>query len=114
MIIQKIHHSQDVLDVKWTEYIADQLNYDYKYLGMLFLSVESISLEQYIIRQKVKRIKELMINDEHTLSQMAFQLGYNGIAQLSSQFNKITGMTPSQFKNTTGIKRKTFDSIYKL
>ncbi len=55
-----------------------------------------------------------MINDEHTLSQMAFQLGYNGIAQLSSQFNKITGMTPSQFKNTTGIKRKTFDSIYKL
>ena len=80
--------------------MADQLNYDYKYLGMLFSSVESITLEQYIIRQKVERVKELMIYDELTLSQMAFQLGYSSAAHLSSQFKKITGMTPSQFKNT--------------
>ncbi|WP_340152649.1 AraC family transcriptional regulator [uncultured Marivirga sp.] len=111
LIIQKIHHSQDVLDIKWAEYMADQLNYDYKYLGMLFSSVEGITLEQYIIRQKVERVKELMIYDELTLSQMAFQLGYSSAAHLSSQFKKITGMPPTQFKNTIGIKRKTLDNI---
>ncbi|MBI0398082.1 helix-turn-helix transcriptional regulator [Cyclobacterium marinum] len=111
LIVQKIHHSQDVLNVKWAEYISDHLNYDYKYLGMLFSSVESITLEQYIIRQKVERIKELLIYNEITLNQMAFQLGYSSVAHLSSQFKKITGMTPSQFKNTIGIKRKTLDNV---
>ncbi|MBD3631010.1 MAG: helix-turn-helix domain-containing protein [Cyclobacterium sp.] len=111
LIIQKIHHTRDVLDIKWAEYMADRLNYDYKYLGMLFSSVEGITLEQYIIRQKVERVKELMIYDELTLSQMAFQLGYSSAAHLSSQFKKITGMPPTQFKNTIGIKRKTLDNI---
>ncbi|MGB5928978.1 MAG: AraC family transcriptional regulator [Cyclobacteriaceae bacterium] len=111
LIIQRIHHSPNVLDIKLAEYITDQLNYDYKYLGMLFSSVEGITLEQYIIRQKVERIKEMIIYDEFTLSQMAFQLGYSSVAHLSSQFKKITGMTPSQFKNTMDIKRKTLDNI---
>nr|WKN35934.1 helix-turn-helix domain-containing protein [Tunicatimonas sp. TK19036] len=111
LIIQKIHHSKDVINIKWAEYIGDQLNYDYKYLGMLFSSVESITLDQYIIRQKVERVKELMIYDELTLSQIAFQLGYSSAAHLSSQFKKITGMTPSQFKSTMGLKRKTLDNI---
>lgn len=111
LIVQKIHHSQDVLDVKWADLIADQLNYDYKYLGMLFSSVESITLEQYIIRQKIERIKELLIYDELTLSQIAFQLGYSSAAHLSSQFKKVTGMTPSQFKSTIDRKRNTLDNI---
>lgn len=111
MVIQKIHHSNEVLDVKWADFIADRLNYDYKYLGMLFSSVESITLEQYIIRQKVERVKELMIYDELTLSQIAFQLGYSSTSHLSSQFKKITGMPPSEFKNTVGRKRNNLDSI---
>ncbi|MEQ9438466.1 MAG: helix-turn-helix domain-containing protein [Cyclobacteriaceae bacterium] len=111
LIIQKIHHSRDILDIKWAEFISDQLHYDYKYLGMLFSSVESITLEQYIIRQKVERVKELMIYDELTLSQIAFQLGYSSTAHLSSQFKKITGMPPSKFKNTMGGKRNNLDTI---
>jgi AraC-like DNA-binding protein len=111
LIVQKIHHTQEVLDVKWADFIADQLNYDYKYLGMLFSSVESITLEQYIIRQKIERIKELLIYDELTLSQIAFQLGYSSAAHLSSQFKKVTGMTPSQFKSTIDRKRNTLDNI---
>lgn len=111
LIVQKIHHSQEVLDIKWAEYIGDHLNYDYKYLGMLFSSVESITLDQYIIQQKVERVKELVIYDELTLSQIAFQLGYSSTAHLSSQFKKITGMTPSKFKSTMGLKRKTLDNI---
>jgi AraC-like DNA-binding protein len=78
---------------------------------MLFSSVESITLEQYIIRQKIERIKELLIYDELTLSQIAFQLGYSSAAHLSSQFKKVTGMTPSQFKSTVDRKRNTLDNI---
>ena len=111
LIVQKIHHSQDVLEVKWADFIADQLNYDYKYLGMLFSSVESITLEQYIIRQKIERIKELLIYDELSLSQIAYQLGYSSVAHLSSQFKKVNGMTPSNFKGTIDKKRNTLDNI---
>tara|TARA_R110001583_G_C5531699_1_gene398574 strand:+ start:219 stop:791 length:573 start_codon:yes stop_codon:yes gene_type:complete len=111
LIVQKIHHSQDVLEVKWADFIADQLNYDYKYLGMLFSSVESITLEQYIIRQKIERIKELLIYDELSLSQIAYQLGYSSVAHLSSQFKKVNGMTPSNFKGTIDKKRNKLDNI---
>jgi AraC-like DNA-binding protein len=111
LIVQKIHHTQEALDLKWADFISDQLHYDYKYLGMLFSSVESITLEQYIIRQKIERIKELLIYDELTLSQIAFQLGYSSVAHLSSQFKKVTGMTPSQFKNNIDRKRNTLDNI---
>lgn len=111
LIIQKIHHSQEILDLKWAEYLSEQLNHDYKYLGILFSSVESITLEQYIIRQKIERVKELMIYDELTLSQVAFQLGYSSSAHLSCQFKKITGMAPSVFKKSSGANRKALDSI---
>jgi AraC-like DNA-binding protein len=78
---------------------------------MLFSSVESISLEQFIIRQKVERIKELMIYNEYTLSQISYQLGYSSVAHLSNQFKKITGMAPSQFKKTIETNRKSIDSL---
>lgn len=111
LVVQKIHHSEGELTVKWADYISDQLNYDYKYLGMLFSSVESITLEQYIIRQKTERVKELIVYDELTLSQIGFQLGYSSVAHLSGQFKKVTGMTPTQFKNTIDKSRTTLDNI---
>lgn len=111
LIIQKIHHSDEELTLKWADYLSDQLNYDYKYLGVLFSSVESITLEQYIIRQKTERVKELIVYDELTLSQIGFQLGYSSVAHLSGQFKKVTGMTPTQFKNTIDKSRNTLDDI---
>lgn len=111
LIVQKIHHTREALDLKWADFISDQLHYDYKYLGMLFSSVESITLEQYIIRQKIERIKELLIYDELTLSQISYQLGYSSVAHLSSQFKKVTGMTPSQFKSNIDRKRDPLDNI---
>ena len=111
LIIQQIHHSSEALNITWADFIADHLNYDYKYLSTLFSSVEGITLEQYIIRQKIERIKELIVYDELTLSEIAFQLGYSSIAHLSSQFKKVTGMTPSQFKNTVERNRKPLDNV---
>nr|WKN36157.1 AraC family transcriptional regulator [Tunicatimonas sp. TK19036] len=111
LVIQQIHHSSDVLSITWADFIAEQLHYDYKYLSTLFSSVEGITLEQYIIRQKIERIKELIVYDELTLSQIAFQLNYSSVAHLSSQFKKVTGMPPSQFKNTVERKRNSLDNV---
>ncbi len=78
---------------------------------MLFSSVETITLEQFIIRQKTERIKELIIYDEMTLSQIGYKMGYSSVAHLSNQFKKVTGMTPTQFKNTIDKRRNTLDNL---
>ncbi len=111
LIIEKIHHSTEELHVKWAELITEGLHYDYKYLSALFSSVEGITLEQYIIKQKIERVKELMIYDELTLSQIAIQMGYSSVAHLSGQFKKLLGMTPSQFKTVVNKNRKALDDI---
>ncbi|RAJ10271.1 AraC-like DNA-binding protein [Arenibacter echinorum] len=111
LVIDKIHHSANELDIKWADHISEILHLDYKYLSSLFSSVESITFEQYIINQKIERVKELIVYDELTLSQIAFKLHYSSVAYLSNQFKKITGMTPSQFKISTNKNRKFLDGI---
>ena len=113
-IIEKIHHSGDLDDkVNWSKLISDQVFHEYNYLSTLFSSVEGITLEQYIIRQKIERVKEFLFYDELSLGEIALKLGYSSTAHLSAQFKKITGQTPSQFKNTRAIdmKRKPLDTI---
>ena len=111
LVVQKIHHTDEELDIKWPDFISDKLNLDYKYLSSLFSSVESITFEQYIINQKIERVKELIVYDELTLSEIAFQLHYSSVAYLSNQFKKVTGMTPSQFKKSINKNRKSLDEI---
>lgn len=111
LVVQKIHHSDEELDIKWPDYISDELNLDYKYLSSLFSSVESITFEQYIINQKIERVKELIVYDELTLSEIAFQLHYSSVAYLSNQFKKVTGMTPTRFKKSVDKNRKSLDEI---
>lgn len=114
LIIEKVHRS-DSLDekVNWSNLISDQLFHEYNYLSALFSSVEGITLEQYIIRQKIEKVKELLFYDELSLGEIADRLDYSSIAHLSAQFKKITGQTPSQFKKTRAIdmKRKSLDAI---
>ncbi|MDT7827248.1 AraC family transcriptional regulator [Pricia sp. S334] len=110
-VVQKIHHSDQELDIKWPDFISDRLNLDYKYLSSLFSSVESITFEQYVINQKIERVKELIVYDELTLSEIAFQLHYSSVAYLSNQFKKVTGMTPTQFKKSVDKNRKFLDAI---
>jgi len=111
LVVDKIHHSSGELDIKWANYISEKLHLDYKYLSSLFSSVESITFEQYIINQKIERIKELIVYDELTLSEIAFQLHYSSVAYLSNQFKKVTGMTPTQFKKSVDKNRKSLDEI---
>lgn len=112
-VIQKIH-GVDQIDRKfnWSDIIAEELHYDYAYLSTLFSSVEGITLEQYIIRQKIEKAKELLLYDEFNLSEIAGKLGYSSVAHLSSQFKKITGFTPSELKKARGESvRRPLDSV---
>tara|TARA_R110002049_G_scaffold56871_1_gene156488 strand:- start:553 stop:1119 length:567 start_codon:yes stop_codon:yes gene_type:complete len=111
LVVDKIHHSSEELDIKWADYISKNLHLDYKYLSSLFSSVESITFEQYIINQKTERVKELIVYDELNLSEIAFKLNYSSVAYLSNQFKKVTGMTPSKFKKSTNKNRKYLDEI---
>lgn len=111
-IIHMIHH-QDRLDRKfnWSVILSEEFHYDYNYLSSLFSSVEGITLEHYIINQKIERVKELLIYDELTLSQIAVRLDYSSVAHLSAQFKKITGLTPSELKRSRTLDRRSLDSI---
>jgi AraC-like DNA-binding protein len=111
LVVDKIYHSTDELNIKWADYLSEKLHLDYKYLSSLFSSVESITFEQYIINQKIERIKELIVYDELNLSEIAFKLNYSSVAYLSNQFKKVTGMTPTQFKKVIDKNRKSLDEI---
>ncbi len=113
-VIKRIQHPEG-LDRKsnWSTILAEALHYEYNYLSSLFSSVEGITLEQYIIRQKIERVKELLFYDERSLSEIAHLLGYSSVAHLSSQFKKITGLTPSELKKSRNADgtRKPLDHV---
>lgn len=112
-VIHHIHH-QARFDRKlnWSTILSEELHLEYNYLSSLFSSVEGITLEQYIIHQKIEKAKELLFYDELNLTQIADQLGYSSVAHLSAQFKKVTGMTPSELKQfRKPSERKPLDSI---
>jgi len=113
-IIQLIHH-RDQVDRKynWSKILSEEMHYEYNYLSNLFSSIEGITVEQYIIRQKIERAKELLFYDELNLSEIANRLGYSSVAHLSGQFKKVTGMTPSELKKGRNSEenRKPLDSV---
>ncbi len=97
--------------VNYSELLSQTLNRDYSSLSKLFSATEGVTIEHYVILQKIEKVKELLSYDEMNLSEISYQLGYSSVAHLSAQFKKVTGLTPSQFK-AQGIKlRKSLDQI---
>lgn len=112
LIIEKIHHSKDALDsINSSDYIANKIGYDYSYLSNLFSSVEGVTIEKYIINQKIEKAKELLAYNELTINEISYKLGYSSVQHLSNQFKKITGLTPSHFKKLKDGKRKPLDKV---
>ena len=111
IIIQQIHHSKDKQHQNFSEILSRALHKDYSYLSSLFSEVEGITIEKYLINQKIEKVKELVIYDELTLSEIAYKLDYSSVAHLSNQFKKVTGLTPSHFKQIGQNKRKPLDKI---
>jgi AraC family transcriptional regulator len=110
-IISIIHHSEDELNLKLSALLTDKLGKDYHYLTTLFSSVEGITIEKYTILQRIEKVKELMMYNEMTLSEIAFDMGYSSVQHLSQQFKKVTGLTPTQFRELKENTRKPLDSI---
>lgn len=112
LIIDKVHHSTESNNaINSSDYIAREIGYDYSYLSNLFSSVEGITIEKYIINQKIEKVKELLVYDELSLNEISYQLGYSSVQHLSNQFKKVTGLTPSHFKKLGGNKRKSLDEV---
>lgn len=112
IIIEKTHYSENGFDtIKTSDYIAKELGHDYSYLSNLFSSVEGITIEKYIINQKIEKVKELLVYDELSLNEISYQLGYSSVQHLSNQFKKVTGLTPSHFKKLKENKRKPLDEV---
>lgn len=111
VIIEMVHHSTEMIKVNFSDYLSEKLNYDYTYLSNIFSEVKGITIQQFIIIHKVERIKEFLIYDEHNLTEISYRLNYSSVAHLSNQFKKITGLTPSHFKNLKVKRRIPFEEI---
>lgn len=110
-IIQLIRDPEALHQTKLSVYIREKLHKDFDLLSSTFSEIEGITLEKYFIGQKIERVKELLVYDELTLSQIAADLGYSSVNHLSSQFKKVTGLTPTHFKKIGAQKRKALDKI---
>ena len=98
LVIEMIHHSDDMLKVNFSDYLREKLNNDYSYLSNIFSEEQGITIEHFIILHKIERIKELIIYDELNISEIAHKMNYSSAAHLSGQFKKVKGMTPTSFK----------------
>ncbi len=111
VVVNIIHHTDDQPREKYSEVISAQLHYDYSYLSKLFSEVEGVTIEHYIIHQKIEKIKEYIVYDELTLNEISYRMGYSSVAHLSNQFKKVTGMTPSYFKTLRNKNRRPLDEV---
>ena len=111
VIIGLVHHQKGDGKMNLSVLLSKELHHDYPYLSNLFSDVEGTTIEKYFIAQKIEKVKELLVYDELSLSEIAFRLNYSSVAHLSSQFKKITGLTPSHFKQIREDKRKPLDKV---
>jgi AraC-like DNA-binding protein len=98
VIIEMIHYDDELPKVKYTEYISEKLQYDYTYLANTFSEVKGITIQQFIITHKIEKVKELLLYGQLNLTEISYKLNYSSVAHLSSQFKKITGLSPSFYK----------------
>ena len=111
LIIEMVHYADELPKVNYSDYIAEKLNHDYTYLSNIFSEVKGITIQQFIIVHKIERIKELIIYDELNITEIAWKMNYSSVAHLSNQFKKVTGLTPSHFKQLKDKRRTPIEDI---
>ena len=111
IIIEMVHYSEELPKTNFSDYLSEKLNYDYTYLANLFSEVQGTTIEKFIIAHKIERVKELIIYDELNLTEIAWLMHYSSVAHLSNQFKKITGLTPSHFKNLKNKRRNPIEDV---
>lgn len=111
LVVEMVHYEDESLKMKNSEYISQKLNYDYTYLANIFSEATGITIEHYIIIHKVERIKELLVYDELNITEISYKLHFSSVVHLSAQFKRITGLTPTFFKNLKNKKRINLEDI---
>jgi AraC-like DNA-binding protein len=111
IIIELVHYSDKIPKSNLSDYLSEKLNYDYTYLANLFSEVQGTTIEKFFITHKIERVKELLVYDELNLKEIAFKLHYSSVSHLSSQFKKVTGLTPSHFKHLKHKRRIALENV---
>lgn len=111
VIIDMVHHTDELPKVKFSVLLTEKLDYDYTYLANLFSQTEGITIQQFILQHKIERIKELIIYNELSLSEISFKLNYSSAAALSNQFKKVTGLTPSFYKQLKEKRKENLENV---
>lgn len=112
VIIEMVHYNEEVPKVNYSVFISEKLGYDYTYLSNIFSEVKGITIQQFIIFHKIERVKELMLYDELNLTEISYRLNYSSVSHLSNQFKKITGLTPSFFKQMKKIRKENLENVW--
>ena len=110
-IIEMVHHSDEMIKTNFSDYLSEKLDHDYTYLANLFSEVQGTTIEHFIINHKIERIKELIIYDELNITEIAWKMNYSSVAHLSNQFKKVTGLSPSHFKQLKDKRRSQIEDI---
>ena len=111
VIVEMIHHAENVPNVNDSEYISKKLGYDYTYLSNTFSEVKGMTIQKFIILNKIEKAKEMLLYDEDNLTEIAYKLNYSSVAHLSNQFKKVTGFTPSFFKEMKLKREKNLENL---
>jgi AraC-like DNA-binding protein len=110
-ITEMIHHSDELPILNFSEFISKKLNYDYTYLSNIFSEVKGITIQQFVIINKIERVKELLLYDELNLTEISYKLHYSSVAHLSNQFKKVTGLSPSFFKQLKQKRKSNLENM---
>ncbi|MCX6258694.1 MAG: AraC family transcriptional regulator [Bacteroidia bacterium] len=111
VIIEMVHYASERPKTNFSDFLAEKLSYDYTYLSNLFSEVTGVTIEHFILLHKIEKVKELLIYDELNLTEISYRLNYSSVAHLSNQFKKITGLTPTFFKQIKHKRRITLDNV---
>ena len=110
-IIELIHYNDEQIKINLSDYLSEKLNHNYTYLSNLFSEVKGTTIEQFFLSHKIEKVKELLVYDELNLTEIAWKLHYSSVSHLSNQFKKMTGLTPSHFKNLKLKRRVSLGSL---
>lgn len=111
VVIEMVHHADEMPNINFSNYLSGKLHHDYTYMANLFSEVQGTTIEQFIISHKIERIKELIIYDELNITEIAYKMNYSSVAHLSTQFKKMTGLTPSHFKQLKVKRRSPIEEL---
>jgi AraC-type DNA-binding domain-containing proteins len=111
IIIELVHYNDDQIKINLSVFLSEKLNFNYTYLANLFSEVKGTTIEQFYLAHKIEKVKELLVYDELNLTEIAWKLHYSSVAHLSNQFKKMTGLTPSHFKNLKNKRRSTLGNM---